>query len=314
MSYSSFCEYLFASLMNLLDHNTTITKESIRKNNNVSLDAFVIHIPGSGSAPVIYLQPLYKSYQNGSSIDKISQLIISRLKKEIPLSQELLQNIQTFDMVRDRIVFRLISQKNNETLLTEVPWVPFLDLAVTFYLHLGVRDNNQITSVIHNHQAKLWNLSPEDLYTLAKENTPRIYPSTLSRMEHLLFGWNEDEGRLKPCETPLPPLYVLTNQAGINGASCLLYDGIIKDFADRIGSDLIILPSSIHEVLLLPDSHTDEYDEFRQMVQNINAEEVPKEDILSDDLYLYCRSSNTGITKWIPCGSGSAESYGTTNP
>lgn len=300
--------------MNLLDQNTTITKEAIRKNNNVSLDAFIIHIPGSGSAPVIYLQPLYKSYQNGSSIDKISRLILSRLKKEIPLSQELLQSIQTFDMVRDRIVFRLISRKDNEALLTEVPWVPFLDLAVIFYLHLGVRDHNQITSVIHNHQAKFWNLSPEDLYALAKENTPRIYPSTISRMEHLLFGWDEEDGRLKPCETPIPPLYVLTNQAGLNGAACLLYDGIIKDFADRIGSDLIILPSSIHEVLLLPDSHSDEYDGLRQMVESINAEDVPREDILSNELYLYRRNNDSGITKWMPCGSGNTESCGTTNP
>lgn len=313
MSYSSFCDYLFASLINQLDQNTTITKEKIRKNNNVLLDAFIIHIPGSGSAPVIYLQPLYKSYKNGSSIDKISQLIVARLKKEIPLSQELIQNIQTFDMARDKIVFRLISRKDNEELLKEVPWVPFLDLAVIFYLHLGIREDKQITSVIHNNQAKFWNLSPKDLYALAQKNTPRIYPGTFSRLEHLLFGWDEEENRLKPCETPIPPLYILTNQTGINGASCILYDNIIKDFADRIGSDLIILPSSIHEVLLLPDSHTEEYEGVRQIVQSVNAEDVPKEDVLSDEIYLFRRGDNTAITRWMPCGSGNDGAYGTQN-
>lgn len=314
MNYSSFCDYLFASLMNQLDQSATITRETIRKNNNVSLDAFIIHLPGTGSAPVIYLQPLYKSYQTGSSINKISHLIIARLKKEIPLSQELLQNVQTFDMARDKIVFRLVSKTANDALLKEIPWIPFLDLAIIFYLHLGIKEDKQISSVIHNHQAKSWNLSPKDLYELAKENTPRIYPAAVDCLEHLLFGWDDEEDCIKPCDTPIPPLYVLTNQIGINGASCILYDGIIKDFADRIGSDLVILPSSIHEVLLLPDSHTQKYGELRQMVRNVNAEELPKEDFLSDELYLYRRGDKAGITLWKSPDYDNEKTCGTENP
>ena len=311
MNYSSFCEYLLADLMNNLEPDTKITKESVRKNNNVFWDALIIRIPGTNSAPVIYLEPLYNNYKNGSSIDKIAHMVLARLAAELPLSQELIQSTGSLDAVREKIAFRLISKKDNEPLLTDVPWVPFLDLAVIFILHLGIRDDKQITSVIHNHQAKSWNLSPEDLYELAKENTPHIYPSCIGRLEHLLLGWDEEEERLKPCESILPTLFVLSNQTGVNGATCILYEGIIKDFAEKIGSDLIILPSSIHEVLLLPDSHTHEYEMFHDMIQHVNAEEVPKEDILSDELYLYRREGNAGIIRWMPSDSDSAGACGT---
>lgn len=314
MNYSSFCDYLLAALRNQLDPDTTITKERIRKNNNVFLDALIIRLPDSASAPVIYLEPLYQSYKDGSSIDKISHLITARLEIEIPLSLELAKGAHTLDIVRNKIAFRLVSKKENEALLRDVPWVPFLDLAVIFFLHFGIRDEKQITSVIHNHQANSWNLSPEDLYEIAKVNTPRIYPDTINRLEHLVFGWDDDVEKLTPCEICLPTLYVLSNQTGINGAACILYEDTIKDFADKIGSDLIILPSSIHEVLLLADDHAHEYEMFRDMVQHINAEDVPREDVLSNEVYLYRRDESSQIIRWTPCGSDNAGKFGTESP
>ena len=208
MNYSSFCEYLLAALVNQMEHGVTISKETIRKNNNVSLDAFIIHMPDVTSAPVVYLQPLYKAYRDGSPIDKIAQTVLARLKKELPLSLELAEQARSLESARDRIAYRLISKKDNKELLNDIPWVPFLDLAVIFYLHLGVKDDKQITTVIHDHQANSWNLSPEELYELAKENTPRLCPSTIGRLEHMLFGWDEEEQRFcaihHPFTRPVP--------------------------------------------------------------------------------------------------------------
>ena len=93
----------------------------------------------------------------------------------------------------------------------------------------------------------------------------------------------------------------------------MLYEDTIKDFADKIGSDLIILPSSIHEVLILADNHTHEYEMFRDMVRHVNAEDVPKEDILSDELYLYRRGESSQIILWTPCGSDNTDKSGTEN-
>ncbi len=308
MNYSSFCDYLLAALLRQLEPKTSITKETIRKNNNVPLDAFLIRFPESASSPVVYLEPLYQNYKDGSSIDQIARLVAAQLTADLPISLELLRSTNSLEQARDKIAFRLVSREANTALLSDIPWVPFLDLAVIFYLSFGVRDNTQITTVIHNHQAKSWNLSPQDLYELAKENTPRLFPSTIGRLEHIIFGWDDDGDFIESSNSMAPILYVLSNETGINGASCMLYENTIKDFADKLGEDLIILPSSIHEVLIMTDNHTHNYERLREIVQLANTEEVPKEEILSDQVYLYRRSDNS-IIRWTPCDSDNADTY-----
>ena len=84
-------------------------------------------------------------------------------------------------------------------------------------------------------------------------------------------------------------MYVLTNKAKINGASAMLYSDKIRELADSLQSDLIILPSSVHEVLLLPDDHKQKYDFYRQMVEEVNTTQVEPEEVLSYSLYRYSR-------------------------
>lgn len=310
MNYSTFCDTLFASLSERLEPDYTLIKESIRKNNGVMLDALILRMPDISSAPVIYLESLYQNYLNGTSVDDLCHTIIAGLKKDPVITHDMILRLQNPDTAHDKIAFRLVSRKANSELLRDVPWIPFLDLAVIFHLHLGHSAGNQITSIIHNRQMQNWRLSPKDLFRIAKKNTQKLYPSAITRLEHLIFGWDMENNDLLSCDPALPNIYVLTNQNGINGASCLLYENTIKDFADRIGSDLIILPSSIHEVLLIPDSHSLNYLTFRDMVRTINATEIPKEDILSDELYLYRRSVPSSITLWHSCEYDGSESNG----
>ena len=298
MNYSAFCDTLIASLSKRLDSDYTLIKESIRKNNGVMLDALILRMSGISSAPVIYLESLYQHYLNGSTIEDLCSTVIAGLKKDSIITPEIMLRLQNLEFARDKIAFRLVSKKANEELLQDVPWIPFLDLAVIFHIHLGRSAGNQVTSVIHNHQLKEWNVSTIELFRIAKENTSKLYPSAITRLEHLLFGLDPENSELFSCDSAIPTIYVLTNQNGINGASCLLYENTIKDFADRIGSDLIILPSSIHEVLLIPDSSSLDYHVFRDMVRTINAHDVPKEDILSDELYLDRRGSKPNLTLW----------------
>jgi len=298
MNYSTFCDTLIASLSKRLGSDYTLIKESIRKNNGVMLDALILRMSEISSAPVIYLESLYQHYLNGSTIEDLCSTIIAGLKKDSIITPEIMLRLQNLEFARDKIAFRLVSKKANEELLQDVPWFPFLDLAVIFHIHLGRSAGNQVTSVIHNHQLNEWNISTAELFRIAKINTPKLYPGAITRLEHLIFGLNPENSDIYPVDSPVPSIYVLTNQNGINGASCLLYENTIKDFADRIGSDLIILPSSIHEVLLIPDSSSFDYRTFRDMVRTINAHDVAKEEILSDELYLYRRSEKPSLTLW----------------
>lgn len=97
---------------------------------------------------------------------------------------------------------------------------------------------------------------------------------------------------------------MLTNQKGLAGDGCILYPGILKDFADRTNNDVVILPSSIHEVLLLDLSEPVHFSELNKMIQMINRAEVPREDRLSNHVYLYSRTSDR-IT--IPAGTSACD-------
>lgn len=313
MNYSSFCDAMFASLADHMEPGVTLSRDMIQKNNGVMLDALIVHIPESAGAPVIYLNSLYCHYESGSSLDEICNMVLAGLQKDCMISPEAVMELQDLQYARDKISFRIVSRKANRALLKTIPWVPFLDLAVIFYLHLGNKAGNQITSVITNRHIDSWHLSTAELFSIAKINTPKLCPSAITRLDHLIFGWDTEPDDILLYDDDLPCIYVLTNQNGINGASCLLYDDIIKDFADRIDSDLIILPSSIHEVLLVPDIQMHSYEDFREMVQSINASDVPKEDFLSDEIYLYRRKNNAGIMKWN-ASSHTADTNGTENP
>ena len=85
------------------------------------------------------------------------------------------------------------------------------------------------------------------------------------------------------------PMYVMSNEYGFYGAGAILYPGVIKAFAASLGNDLIILLSSVHEMLLIPDDHPASYKDLADMVEHINVTDVPAEDRLSNRIYRYDR-------------------------
>ena len=199
-------------------------------------------------------------------------------------------------------MFRMIHTASNQVLLSDVPHIPYLDLSIIFFLSLERTDTGQVTAMIHNSHARMWKVSARDLWRLARENTPREFPAEIQSMQELLQTMAGDTSQdacdpsllelllQSPSETI--PLYVLTNQTGLYGAACMIYQDILKDFAARLEKDLIVLPSSVHEVLLTPDSPDSSYEDLSNMVRTINTQEVPLEDQLSNQVYLYTRSDD----------------------
>lgn len=293
MNYSEFVKVFMDTMKQHLGEEYQMKTELISKNNGVKLLALTIKHKEKNIAPVVYLEPLYMSYQKGSALETIIKMVLGQMEKECALSEEAAKKISSLDTASDRIAYRLVSKAENKELLADVPWTEWNDLAIIYYLHLGTSADKQITTIIHNHQARAWNVTADELFEIAKENTPKICPSTMGCLEHLLFGWNEDEGEIVHENTRIPTLYVLSNENGINGAVCMLYDNVLKEFAEKMGSDLLILPSSIHEVLVLKYDEDMNVETYKDMVRSVNENDVPKEDILSNSVYVYTRHDDT---------------------
>ncbi len=302
MVYESFLMTVVSCLQQEFGEGYEISVRKIPKNNGVTLDGLCIHRPDFAMSPTIYMNSYYIHYQNGMTMEAIIMDILD-LYYNTSLPENITQaNLADFDYLKPRIMFKLIHAASNKELLSKIPHIPYLDLAIIFYIHLDRSDSGQMTALICHEHLVRWNIKQKDLWHFALMNTPYYFPGEIRSMNELMeeiarknLGAEYDEETLASIledEEQISPLYVLSNQFGLNGAGCMLYRNILKDFAELIGTDLIILPSSIHEVLITPNHPGVSYEELSNMVTAINRTEVPPEDQLSNQVYLYTRADD----------------------
>ena len=275
-----------------IDADVTLDIRSFTKNNGTHYDGLVLLRPEKNISPAIYLMPYFHRYLEGVCLDEICEDILHACHLHEPEENFDLSRFMDFSRAKNQIVMRLVSFQKNRTLLDDVPFFRYQDLAVIFYCLLDASSQNQANILIHNHHLKLWDTTRDTLYDLAKANTPRLLPPQFVPMKTLMEELHLDVDEPLPHMTP--PLYVLTNIWKANGATALLYDGLLKEISDLFEKDLILLPSSIHEVLLLPADVGDRANlaHYTKIVEEVNATQLPDEEILSDHAYFYCRQSN----------------------
>lgn len=318
MVYEDFLATIKQSLEERLGSDFTLSIQTITKNNGLSLDGLCIGKTGEKVAPTIYLNHFYKFYQDGIPIyEIISDILLLYQANKLP-DEVHLNDLTSPDHIKKRVIHRLINESANQAQLTDIPHIsyPALDLCLVFCISVHETQDNLLTALIHNSHLKTWNLSFEDLKQAAKLNTPILFPARIRSLSEVIkdialksSSSDMDEDDLIDffdTEPLSPPMYVLTNSTGINGAACMLYDDILKDFASCTDSDLIILPSSIHEVLIIPNSKNVAIDELADTVFAINQEEVPEEDRLSNHIYFYSRSEDqlsVVFTSSVPIGT-----------
>ena len=88
------------------------------------------------------------------------------------------------------------------------------------------------------------------------------------------------------------PMYVLTNHIKLNGAVCMLYPEILKEFSNTLNCNLILLPSSVHEMIIIPKSSNTSLEDLKEMVRDTNENHVEEEEILSYSVYEYVREED----------------------
>ena len=150
--------------------------------------------------------------------------------------------------------------------------------------------------VISSHDLEVWKVSKEEILQIARENTPRLGEPLLLTAEDAVGGNKEgEEASMRDMEGYLTEhfqrgvsAFVLTNQYGFYGASVILYDGLLERIGRIWRDDVLVIPSSINEVMIVPScGSTKTIQEWREIVQEMNQEEVQKETALSDSVYFY---------------------------
>lgn len=256
-----------------------IKLQEVMKNNGVLLQGLVILEPGSSVSPTIYLEPLWELYISGTELNEITTRILEIYRRELPKKEVDMSFFREFPKVRPKICYKLINTKKNKTLLEQIPHVELLDLSLCFFYAYEDEQLGAGAILIRNSHMDMWNVTVEKLMKAAQENTSRLYPWELTDMGDLL-------GEYTGCMIDVP-MKVLTNRRKVNGATCLIYPGVLARIAERIGENIYILPSSVHEVIIMPHSEVPDPERVQEIVREANATQLDPEEILSDSLYFY---------------------------
>ncbi len=306
LDYDSFVSTVHLMMKERMGDGFDVRIVKVMKNNSLELHSLVVRREDINIAPNIYLKPYYEAYLEGVSLEEISDRLytIYNTCPEPELQQDFSYTLQE---MKPYIFYRLVNYQKNRKLLETVPHFPYLDLALTF--HCLVRDDEEGIGTVRitNEHMQLWGITAENLRELAISNTERLFPAMIRSMEEVLLGILKDTAPYEAEEMlqlfsqegseggkqVRPRMYVLTNKKGINGASCLLYKDVIRSFAGRLNSDLYLLPSSIHEIILIPGDKSMKAEALSQMVEDVNRTQVAVEEVLSDHVYYYSLDQDT---------------------
>lgn len=295
MEYREFLENVRKEVESRYDSNVSITLNHVMKNNGTELDGITIMEKDKNIAPTIYINSFYDRYREGVSLKAVVSEIIriyNQNKNSININADYFEN---YENVRKTIVYKLVNYQKNKKLLEDVPYKRVLDLAVVFYCLIEQRKGVSATALIHNEHLRIWNVTEDEIYNDALKNTPVLLAGSIVPMSKILSeiaGTAQADNDEKVCEyTGEDILYVLTNSSRVNGAACILYDNLLKKFANDVHSDLYILPSSVHEVIIVPKKNAFDKSELADMVREVNEQGVSQDEILSDNVYEYNRKN-----------------------
>ena len=225
---------------------------------------------GCVGSPTIYMDELYAYYTKIKDFDKACCQAAAIFVTGIAFTSKL-QPKDIMELPEENIVFSLISVEGNERLLEQVPHRVTMDLAVVYRVLLDAPDGGVHSTMIHEDMAEEMDLTEEDLYELAMENTMRILPLEVKLTDDVFA--------------------LVTNEKHILGAGAMMYPKVLAGLAEEMDSDLFILPSSIHEVFVIPDMGQD-VEQLNQIVEEANGCIVEKSEILSNHVYYYHKEEN----------------------
>lgn len=261
-------------------------------NNGTTHIALILYKNGEKLHPQIYLERFFEDYKKGKAMEEILQDVMKTYEEALQnINLDSLSGIEDWEQVKGRLAFRLLSKERNKETLENYVYKEFLDLAaiVTFCAEI---DEQGVKAIRVTHDlAERWKVSEEEILQAAEENTESLFPvrmepilDTLCRVADIS---RDDLPEEVLAEEDSPQIMVLTNYLGVNGATVLLYDSLLKQIYEKLGGKFIILPSSIHEVIVMPLASAPPIADSQKMVEQINRSAVKEEEILSDSVYLY---------------------------
>lgn len=210
-----------------------------------------------------------------------------------------LSKITDYDSIKDKIRCKLINREANEEFLQDKPYTKIEDMAVVYQILLD-KNEESITCVnITDGLMEEYGVAVEELHSRALENMekqPYVFKGISQIVDEVIYGCipteqnmdRNEAGKSSPqmAEDMQDTIFVLTNDTMLNGAAEILNDNTRQEIAEKIG-DFYVLPSCIHETIIIPKDVGMGLDELEHMVQEVNYTQVAPDERLSEHVYEY---------------------------
>ena len=284
MKYKEFMKAVKEKVAQRLDKDVVI--HPVLKNNGTVYQGLIVYDPVLNISPTIYLDPYFHRYADGQPFEKVVDAIVKSYQDTCPTKDFDISVFRDFDKAKSRIIMKVVNTKKNKKLLQKVPNIPFYDLSIVFLVDVTQAINEVATILIYNQHLNLWDVDVEELYNLAQENTPRQLQPRLDDL-HDVFEYITGE------ELPFLEelgIQILTNHLHIHGATCIAYPELLKEVYDIFEDNVVIIPSSINEVLVFPEKNLPEgytLKDVNGMIQEANNNHLTNDEILSDHVYRF---------------------------
>lgn len=274
MEKNKFIEELFYELSCQLGKEFEMKQKRVWKNNGASYEGLVIEKLTEELSPVISLDKCYEDVEAGISMQEISDQVLKEYRRtagNISLLSQ--QDIWSYERIKDQLYVEMVNKEWNEQYLEHKYYVPFLDLAVVYYIdtQLDYKDAPEHRgTAVTKDIFKIWSVETEVIWKQVLENMGK-------ESLFLMLVVTEEENSLMTFEDAFQK-----NQ----GALALLQKSILDEAKKKLEEPFYILPVSIFELMIVPESQADEVEEMKKAIIESNHE-MPVEYLLSNSVYYY---------------------------
>ncbi len=264
----------------------TVDVRSVEKLQDGSYTGITISPAGGNVGMNLNANQLFDQMQDGQSYEGVLAVAVSTAERglhDMPAVD--VSELMNYEAAKKYLCFDVVGSDRNADMLEKVPHTDKENISMVYRLQLDSTENGAATVLITNAMMEQFGVTKEQLHADAMENAQEIRPAdfrTMAAVMAEMMGMPEEM-----MADMAPPMYVATNQDKVHGAAVMFYTDFMDQAAKELGGDIFILPSSVHEVLILPDDGNMDAQELKEMVTSINASEVSPEDRLTDSVYHY---------------------------
>lgn len=265
MEYQQFLFTITAGLQSTYSADEKVTVQTTEQKHTTKIKTVSLYHGGKRVTPLIYMAPFYRMHQHGYSMESIQRELKNVLDMTVENDKIKGEVFIDFSSAASCLSVRLIPYQKNQNFLKLVPHRRILDFAVVYQDH-----------------CRIWNVTEDILFQTAISSMIKRFPPAFNSVEALIGMPSAAKS------SDFPHLFALTNKYCFFGASVILYPGVLRQMAKKLGGAYYILPSSVHEVLLLAKDNDDTIPkELQTIVREVNLTEAVSTDFLSNHVYLY---------------------------